>query len=285
MYPEIIGLGKVSFGVNPNLVFAHNLRKLCDQHPSIAHVARALDLSKVQMSRFLAGTSHPKPALLQRICDYFGVDGRVVLIPITEEYYSPNGHTPSNDRFGGQSTPAQEDAMSFLFGDGPIDSDPDFLPNGLYLFWRASFADRSKFICMPVRVFMHGQSKVCRGYDLKVLLDRGYLPPTHKREFRGAVLGQPQGVVIFFVHQGENRMHSVFYLDRADPSLGPDNFTGFSMACRGPSPSLRRMSRVLFQRLEGAEANPVSVARRVGLFSADEIPLHIFREISRPVED
>lgn len=63
-------------------VFGTNLRQLCGRRPSIASVARDLDIGKVQFNRYLTGESIPKPPVLRRICLYFGVDARVLLDPL-----------------------------------------------------------------------------------------------------------------------------------------------------------------------------------------------------------
>jgi transcriptional regulator with XRE-family HTH domain len=51
-----------------------NLRLLCSYRPSISVVARDLGLNRSQLNRYLAGTSTPRPALLRKICDHFGVE-------------------------------------------------------------------------------------------------------------------------------------------------------------------------------------------------------------------
>lgn len=61
-----------------------NLRLLCSYRPSISVVARDLGLNRSQLNRYLAGSSLPRPPLLRRICDHFGV----------EEYEI---HMPAND--------------------------------------------------------------------------------------------------------------------------------------------------------------------------------------------
>lgn len=63
---------------------AANLRLLCSFKPSIAEVARALELHRSQLNKYLAGSSQPRPALLRRIGDHFGVEVHELLLPPDE---------------------------------------------------------------------------------------------------------------------------------------------------------------------------------------------------------
>lgn len=58
-----------------------NLRLLCTYRPSISIVARDLGLNRSQFNRYLAGTSTPRPPLLRRICDHFGVEEFEIYMP------------------------------------------------------------------------------------------------------------------------------------------------------------------------------------------------------------
>lgn len=58
-----------------------NLRLLCSFKPSIALVARDLALNRSQLNKYLNGSSIPRPALLRRIGDYFGVEVHELLMP------------------------------------------------------------------------------------------------------------------------------------------------------------------------------------------------------------
>ena len=61
--------------------FPDNLRLLCGYRTSISQVCRALAINRSQFNRYLAGTSTPRPALMRKICDYFGVDLHEMLLP------------------------------------------------------------------------------------------------------------------------------------------------------------------------------------------------------------
>jgi hypothetical protein len=61
--------------------FAENLRTLCRQAPSVAHVCRQLDFNRQQFARYLNGATLPSLHNIRRICDYFGVDDTGMFLP------------------------------------------------------------------------------------------------------------------------------------------------------------------------------------------------------------
>lgn len=60
---------------------AANLRLLCGFKSSVSEVARSLGLNRSQLNKYLRGSTMPRPALLRKIGDYFGVDVHEILMP------------------------------------------------------------------------------------------------------------------------------------------------------------------------------------------------------------
>jgi transcriptional regulator with XRE-family HTH domain len=58
-----------------------NLQLLCSFKASIAEVARALNVNRSQLNKYLSGTSQPRPGLLRRIGDFFGLEVHELLMP------------------------------------------------------------------------------------------------------------------------------------------------------------------------------------------------------------
>ncbi|ANT61618.1 hypothetical protein AYJ57_14060 [Salipiger sp. CCB-MM3] len=58
-----------------------NLRLLCSYHKSIAEVCRQLGVNRSQFNRYLSGETFPSLRLMQRMCDFFGVDESELLLP------------------------------------------------------------------------------------------------------------------------------------------------------------------------------------------------------------
>lgn len=61
--------------------FAANLRLLCSFYPSISLVCRNLGINRTQFNRYLAATARPSANLLNRLCDYFGVEATEIHFP------------------------------------------------------------------------------------------------------------------------------------------------------------------------------------------------------------
>lgn len=58
----------------PKPSFANNLRLLCNQQPSVAHVCRLIEINRQQFNKYLNGTVYPSRHNLERICRFFDVD-------------------------------------------------------------------------------------------------------------------------------------------------------------------------------------------------------------------
>ena len=54
-----------------NQNFARNLRTICNQHRSVAHVCRSLEMNRQQFNKYLSGQIFPSRHNLQRICQFF----------------------------------------------------------------------------------------------------------------------------------------------------------------------------------------------------------------------
>ena len=65
----------------PHTHLSANLQLLCSYKASIAEVARALNLNRSQLNKYLSGTSQPRPGLLRRIGDHFGLEVHELLMP------------------------------------------------------------------------------------------------------------------------------------------------------------------------------------------------------------
>lgn len=60
-----------------------NLRRLCEEEPSIASVCRALDVTPQQFNNYLNGRHLPNEEMIERICQKFGIEEEVL-------YLTPN---------------------------------------------------------------------------------------------------------------------------------------------------------------------------------------------------
>lgn len=64
--------------------FAANLRLLIGYRPSISSVCRDLNMSRQQVTKYLAGKNLPSVRNLRKISDYFGVEETEILMPVSD---------------------------------------------------------------------------------------------------------------------------------------------------------------------------------------------------------
>jgi transcriptional regulator with XRE-family HTH domain len=61
--------------------FSENLRLACSYAPSVSEVCRRLDINRTQFNRYLRAAARPSPNILNRLCDYFGVEATEFHLP------------------------------------------------------------------------------------------------------------------------------------------------------------------------------------------------------------
>lgn len=62
-----------------HVVFAANLRRLCNSTTSIADICRDTGINRQQFNKYLAGRSVPSARVLRKICQRLGVSETVLL--------------------------------------------------------------------------------------------------------------------------------------------------------------------------------------------------------------
>ncbi len=71
---------------NPEIrqVFARNLVELCKAYRSVSKAAVAMGINRTQLNRYRTGERFPNPDVLARICQHFGVDANILLVPLDQ---------------------------------------------------------------------------------------------------------------------------------------------------------------------------------------------------------
>ena len=64
--------------------FSKNLRLLTDHYKTVAEVCRKLEINRSQYNKYLNGRSNPSRHVLQKICDFFGVEEHEIMLPHNE---------------------------------------------------------------------------------------------------------------------------------------------------------------------------------------------------------
>lgn len=241
-------------------MFGTNLRKLSADFPSISALARDLGINRTQFNRYLSGESFPRPDVLGRICDYFGVDARVLLEPI--------------DEISGTHNPLANNQMAAFMGDAAQRVPEQVLPSGFYQFSRRSFVDANRFVRGLIFVKREGDFTYMRGYEPKDAMAMQGIP-THlsAREFRGFALRLDDNVVI--VASRRNAMTASFNFLSRVTSFQNNFWVGYVARTVPENPTIARMSRLVYEYLGHGTKKGLPVARHAGFCNFEELlPFH-----------
>lgn len=256
MYYFAYSKARVGIGGNGNSVggllsillnFGTNLRNLCKTRESIAQVCRDLDINRVQFNRYMSGHSFPKPNVLDRICEYFDVDGRIYLELLND--------VQINLLKSGGSIRHVLPASSYLVSGaeymdrgGNLSVSQDEIPNGIHRIWRLAFRDEEKATNTLVRMSNENNVRVLRGLDPIYGYSSGSQISNRKtREYRGIVTGATDGYALTYISpQPSNTMGFSFF----GKAYFCDNMlSGYTVLGRNEYSGRRRMSRSILEFL------------------------------------
>ena len=241
-------------------MFGANLRLLSRKYPSISELSRRLGINRTQFNRYLSGESFPRPDVLDRICNFFGVDARILLDPVS------NIATAGSVLNG----PILRD----FIGVGANDVPQETFPTGFYRFSRRSFINTTQFVIGLVFVFRDDGHTYVRGYEAKeAMVQQGLNADAPAREFRGYVTRQEEGVAM--VISRRNSMTCSFnYLARV-ASFENNFWVGYVTRTVRESASGTRAVRMVYEHLDQDNTSVHSVARSSGFVTEDDLlPFH-----------
>lgn len=241
-------------------MFGANLRALAKRYPSISELSRQLGINRTQFNRYLSGESFPRPDVLDRICNFFEVDARILLDPVSNIAISSHVLNGS--------------ILADFVGVGVNDVAQDAFPSGFFRFSRRSFVNSTQFIVGLVYVFREDGHTFVRGYEAKeAMVQQGLKPKATAREFRGYVTRQEEGVAL--VVSRRNSMTCSFnYLTRV-ASIENNFWVGYVTRTVRESASGTRAVRLVYEHLGMDQASIYSVARASGFVAEEELmPFH-----------
>ena len=241
-------------------MFGANLRQLARVYPSISELSRQLGINRTQFNRYLSGESFPRPDVLARICDFFGVDARVLLEPVSSiETWEDPLTSPVLKRFLGRD-------VSYV--------PEDMFPSGFYRFSRRSFLDQSLYVLGLVWVFRDKTTTFIRGYEARAAMAAQGLPLSRgAREFRGIVFRQEEGVASMISRQSA-RTASFNFLTRVS-SFEQNYWVGYVARTVRESPDGERVVRMVYEHLGTSLSSAKAAGKAGGYCAVDELlPFH-----------
>lgn len=256
-------------------VFGKNLRNLTALRGTQISVAQDLDINRVQFQRYLRSESFPKPNVLKRICDYFGVDARILTDLLTPEQLGMISAGLYHTATMPPEMAAMREAVSYCVPDQNYFHGGNGLPDGVYQLWRGANSRRDCAVQLLIRVHTLAAARVVRGYNARELGPRHLRGIGRRREFRGMVLRQREGYTMLFFHSEPSRAISLIHLRVVE--LGLESVaTGISVLARSEQDHGNRITRCLITRVEGGWRDLRKISRMPAFIPWEEVPRHIY---------
>ena len=234
-----------------------NLRELTKSTDSISALCRELGINRTQFNRYLSGESFPRPDVLFRICQYFKVDARIILEPLSKIGVNKNlllNHPEIEEFLSGGVTHLQE----------------TFFPAGFYRFVRRSFLDETQFVQGLVYVYRRDGATFLRGFEAKAAMTQQGLPAGQKnREFRGLLMAEEGGVAALVSRR--NSLTTSFNFLAQVPSFENNYWVGYTVRTVRESSTGARAARLVYEYLGYDGARARRAARRSGFCSASDL--------------
>lgn len=251
-------------------VFGDNLRRLTREFKSVSEVCRELGINRTQFNRYLSSESFPRPDVLSRICDFFGVDARILLEPLDEVQiaYGDLINHPMLEGFFGRTT---------------VEVPEPVFPSGFYRFARQSFLDSNQFVMGIVLIKRADGYTFLRGFEPRsALRAKGLSTQTYTAEFRGIVMLQEEGVMAVVTHR--DSMSCSFNFLAQETAFQSNIWEGYASRTVREKVTGRRAMRMVYEHLGHKSGRVLEVARQTGVVSIDKVPAY-YLHLLRPSEE
>jgi transcriptional regulator with XRE-family HTH domain len=238
-------------------MFGENLRRLSQQYSSISDLSRRLGINRTQFNRYLSGESFPRPDVLDRICDFFDVDARILLDPV--------------DEIANRGDLLQGPVLGEFIGVGLHDVAEEAFPSGFYRFSRRSFINQGMFAVGLVFVFRQEGFTYVRGYeDTEAMRQQGLPTDPRTREFRGYFTRQEDGIASMMARR--NTMTCSFNFLARVASFENNYWVGYVTRTVRETASGSRASRLVYEHLGNRRHEIFAAARGRGFYQEDDLP-------------
>lgn len=246
-------------------IFGRNLRLLIAGAGSVSAVCGRLGINRTQFNRYLSGEAFPRPDVLHRICQFFGVDGRILLEPLAD--------IRKDQRLHGVT---QLQDIAFRPGGRPFDH--FLLPDGLYRFWRRSFSESGKFVLGIARIYTENGAKLFKSFDIyREPLRAGSRRHARKQPNKGVLMQHFDGFSVLVASDSDHALSFTFFEYGLQGNAR--YFDGVTILTRRQMPGVQRASVVVLERVPPEEV--LWTARRVGVVDRSTVPNLVCKAIER----
>lgn len=247
-------------------VFGQNLRELCRGYASVSGLCRELGINRTQFNRYMTGESFPRPDVLHRICEFFGLDARILLEPV--DTLRPTG----NDLVG-------HPYLAGFFGGATVQVAEAIFPNGFYRFARKSFVDPHRFVIGLVLIGRADGYTFLRGLEPRsALREQGLSLATRDREYRGIVMRQEEGVMAVVTHR--DSLSCSFNFLTPETAFQSNLWEGYATRTVREKVTGYRATRMVYEHVGTRRAQALRAARQTGVVGIDRLPpfyVHLLR--------
>lgn len=266
-------------------VFGQNLRSLTAMRGSQAAVAQDLGVNRIQFQRYLRAESFPKPNVLKRICDYFGVDARIMTDPLTNDQlglveagqYLNDGVLPKN-------IAAMCEGVSYAVPDQDYFEGTKEFTDGLYEVWRGSNSYPDCAIHFLLRLKTLNSARVLRGYDPRAGLPHHLRGNGPYREFRGLLLRPREGYTMLFFSTSPIRSITLIHVRTVEIGIYSVAASGIQVVARSAHENVNRITRCLITKIDGGWPAIMQAARIQPFVKWEDVPENIYTQI-RPRDE
>lgn len=240
-------------------VFGRNLRQLCAAEGSVSDLCRRIGINRTQFNRYLNAEAFPRPDILQRICQHFGVDARILLEPL--DSILPDWRQRAALMLRDTAMPPQ--ARPF---------DHYLMPDGIYRFWRKSFSHPGMYVTGLWRVHTRDDVKLLKSFDLYPQpVRRGTRRFARKVPYSGVFMQHFDGVSLLCSTGSENVLSFTFF--EYGLSGSTRFYNGVTMLTRRQMAGTERLSNIVLDRFTGDCAELIRLARQIGINDGASVPL------------
>ena len=220
-----------------------------------------------------------KPGLLNRICNMFDVDERILLQPLADVRQSASGNLPNNK--------AAQNALDFaMFGNDFVVGQEiaHLLPDGLFLSIRKTEGTDDYFSVVMAQMKSIDGKRVIKGYlPPGEGMRRRDLGPFRLREFRGIGLTTSKGIVVLWSSlQPTLTLGATFYSFRYFASNRL--LHGYRVVFTDKTMAELKLAPMVLEPIEPTYKAILSAGRLVGVRRGDELPQKYMTFFNNPNE-
>lgn len=251
--------------------FGTNLRQLTALRGPQSAVAERLGIGRVQFQRYLRSESFPKPHTLKRICDFFGVDARILTDPLTAEQLNLLRQGQAIADAPARVAPDMQEAIAYSCPDQDYFQPSSELPDGIYQRWRGAMSRLDSAYVTLIQIKTLRRARVVRGFDFRGFYEPGTSITGRQREFRGTLLRSQAGYVGLYFHSEPSRYVTMTFLSPFELNYQPAA-VGISCLARGPLHDHARVTRSLILRIGDSCGARLRAARQSNFVTWEKVP-------------